>query len=313
MSLDLRTIARALGGEVTGRQVLAPGPNHSRTDRSLSVRLSAQSPTGYIVFSHAGDDFRDARDYVAAKLGLGPDAWKREKVRQIGEAISTRQFGDLNYAAANSADAPDNAARIARARVIWDEAGPATGSVVETYLASRGLSLDLVDNIHEVLRFHPRTPWRDDTAGRTIFVPAMIAVLRQIQGDEITGIHRTRLTPEGAKVDRRMLGLASGTAIKLDADETVEGGLHIAEGIETALAGRQLDLRPCWALGSAGAIAAFPVLGGVECLTILAENDDANRRAVETCAARWHQAGREVVIVEPNSGSDILDAMRGAA
>ncbi len=47
MSLDLRTIARALGGEVQGRQVLAPGPNHGRSDRSLSVRISHQSPTGY--------------------------------------------------------------------------------------------------------------------------------------------------------------------------------------------------------------------------------------------------------------------------
>ncbi len=138
--LDLRTIARALGGEVTGRQVLAPGPNHSRSDRSLSVRLSAQSPTGFIVFSHAGDDFRDARDYVAAKLGLGPDAWKR--VRQSGEPTAARsQLGEWHNAPAKLADASDNAARIARARAVWDGTGPATGSLVQAYLASRGLDL----------------------------------------------------------------------------------------------------------------------------------------------------------------------------
>ena len=56
-------------------------------------------------------------------------------------------------------------------------------------------------------------------------------------------------------------------AIKLDADENVEQGLHIGEGIETCLAGRQLDFKPCWALGSAGAIRGFPVLSGIEALT----------------------------------------------
>src|SRR5262249_36546909 len=36
-TLDLRTIARALRGEVSGRRVLAPGPQHSPKDRSLCV------------------------------------------------------------------------------------------------------------------------------------------------------------------------------------------------------------------------------------------------------------------------------------
>ena len=31
------------------------------------------------------------------------------------------------------------------------------------------------------------------------------------------------------------------------------------------------------------AIASFPVLAGVECLTILAENDAASAKAVEAC------------------------------
>ena len=87
-ALDLRTIARRLGGEISGRQVLAPGPGHSPGDRSLSVRLSHQSPTGFIVYSHSGDDFRVSRDYVAEKLGLGSDAWRRDKPVQVAQVLT---------------------------------------------------------------------------------------------------------------------------------------------------------------------------------------------------------------------------------
>ena len=43
MILTLQQVARALHGEVSGKQVRAPGPGHSRQDRSLSVKLNDQS------------------------------------------------------------------------------------------------------------------------------------------------------------------------------------------------------------------------------------------------------------------------------
>jgi hypothetical protein len=46
--MDLKTIARALGGEVNGRQVLAPGPGHSPKDRSLAIRISSDAPDGFV-------------------------------------------------------------------------------------------------------------------------------------------------------------------------------------------------------------------------------------------------------------------------
>ena len=66
----LEQIARALGGEVSGGQVLAPGPNHSAEDRSLAVKHGNNG--GLIVFSHAGDDIRACKDHVRARLGLPP-------------------------------------------------------------------------------------------------------------------------------------------------------------------------------------------------------------------------------------------------
>jgi putative DNA primase/helicase len=67
---SLRQIAHALGGEVSGCEVRAPGPGHGPRDRSLSVKLSASSPDGFLVHSFAGDDFKHCRDYVKSKLGV---------------------------------------------------------------------------------------------------------------------------------------------------------------------------------------------------------------------------------------------------
>jgi hypothetical protein len=302
--MDLRTIARATGGTVQGRQVLCPGPGHSRTDNSLSIRLSSQSPTGYIVYSHCDDDFRVARDYVAAKLGLDLDGWRTKGLGAARQApIMTPR---------KPAPEPDDDARIARARAVWDGAGPVAGSVAEAYLSGRGLSLDLLDNVQEVIRFHPRAPWRDEARAETIFVPCMVSAMRLIADDTITAIHRTRLGPDGTKLGRRMLGIARAAAIKLDGDDTVSHGLAIGEGVESCMAARALGFTPVWAMASAGAVASFPVLGGVEALTLLAENDPASDRAIGQCAERWHGAGREVTVVTPNFGSDLADVLEGA-
>ena len=43
---NLQYVAHALGGEVSGRQVLAPGPGHSPHDRSLAVRPAQTLPIG---------------------------------------------------------------------------------------------------------------------------------------------------------------------------------------------------------------------------------------------------------------------------
>jgi hypothetical protein len=69
-TLTLPSLARALGGEVSGSQVLAPGPKHSPRDRSLAVRLDPQAPGGFLVHSFCGDDPLEAKDHVRDKLGL---------------------------------------------------------------------------------------------------------------------------------------------------------------------------------------------------------------------------------------------------
>ena len=179
----------------------------------------------------------------------------------------------------------------------WDAAVD-PGTLVKRYLESRDLTLD-ADIARAVVRGHPG-------------IGAMICLFRDIRTDEPKAISRTFIDNEGRKLSRKFLGRVGGCAIKLDADGEVLGGLHICEGVETGLAARQLGLRPTWALGSAGAIASFPILSGVECLTLMREHDDASARATEQCAARWHAAGRQVIINELTVGSDLNDAIRRA-
>jgi hypothetical protein len=189
--------------------------------------------------------------------------------------------------------------KTAAALALWAASDDPRGTLVETYLRSRCLRLG--DEIAvETLRWNAR-------AG------AMLALFRNIKTDEPQALSRTFLDPQGKKLGRKFLGPVAGAAIKLDADDTVTMGLVVGEGVETCLAARQLGLRPAWALGSAGAIAGFPVLGGVECLTLLAEHDEASARAVETCARRWHSAGHEVLIDRALIGKDLNDALRGAS
>jgi DNA primase len=67
-------------------------------------------------------------------------------------------------------------------------------------------------------------------------------------------------------------------------------------------------LVPAWACLSAGKLAALPPIPGVERLIVLADNDEAGRKAAEHVVAVWRTARREVmVLVPPTEGTDFND------
>jgi hypothetical protein len=284
--ISLREIAVALGGEVCAGQVLAPGPGHSRRDRSLSVRLSASAPDGFLAFSHAGDDWRDCRDYVRGRLGLTRDTAPHSAQECRGQAPPPAP-----------ADVAADAERVAHALALWRAAVEPRGTIAERYLNSRGLALD-ASVAGRVLRWH---------AG----VGALVALFRNIATAAPQAVSRTFLTPTGEKLTRKFAGPVGGAAIMLDGFADVTMGLHIGEGIETCMSARVLGMRPTWVLGSKGAIGAFPVLGGVEALTIFEEPDALAE--VEACADRWSAVGREVYRTRAIGGKDLNDVLRGAA
>src|SRR5580700_4529808 len=94
--LSLRSLAKALGGEVSGGQILCPGPGHSPKDRSLSVTFSPDAPDGFVVNSFSNDDFGDCRDYVREKLGL-PAAKGEARRVEVGSHGYENESGVLQY------------------------------------------------------------------------------------------------------------------------------------------------------------------------------------------------------------------------
>jgi hypothetical protein len=133
VNIDLQSLARALGGEVSSNQVLAPGPGHSAKDRSLSVKLDADAPDGFIVHSFAHDDAIECKDFVRAKLSL--PAFKPNGSGGRRRRASTADISNM----------------LAAAIELIDESEPA-GRVVAAYPYKDAMNTLL----YEVLRYEPK-------------------------------------------------------------------------------------------------------------------------------------------------------------
>jgi putative DNA primase/helicase len=212
-----------------------------------------------------------------------------------------------------SSDAPDLRKQwsIGKGRTLWREAVPAH-DMLRAYLAARGLTLPE----NAPLRFHPRA-WRNSDYGP--HGPAMVALMTLPETGEACGAHVTYLRADGAgKAEGKRPKVMLGTVgvIRLAPDEDATTGLGLAEGIETALAVMQRGRwSPVWAATSAGAMDRFPVLPGIEALTIFADADGAGIKAARECGRRWATAGREARLLAPPIGdwNDVLPRVGEAA
>ncbi len=111
--ISLNEIARALGGEVSTGQVLAPGPGHKPADRSLSVKPSGTAPEGLLVYSFAGDDWQTCLDHVRDRLGL--PAWQPER---RGNGHASPSDADISNMLAKPSGTDSRVAALAKAKVV---------------------------------------------------------------------------------------------------------------------------------------------------------------------------------------------------
>ncbi len=227
-----------------------------------------------------GGDWRAACEWARRFLG-DPSSWRPVRAAPVVRDVPLRWSE--------------------RAESIWRSADPLLGTLADRYLENRlGESWPSIrETVAEAdaLRFMPARGER---------APSMVARVTDAKTKEPLTLHFTRLAPDGSKVQdgRPAKLLLSGHAkiggvVRLVADANVTTGLGIAEGIETALAVLGSGWSPMWACVDAGNVSAFPVLSGIEALTVFADHDEAGLRAANAVAKRWRDAGRDAAIAAP--------------
>lgn len=278
--------------------------------RSGSVHVGACPACGYpgaftmqdrdgrtLVYCHAGCE---QADVLAAlrKAGL----WGRDTIRH--ERPIAVRFVPAGEGLQGKA--PVNASAI---RLLWQHCQDARGTLVETYLRSRRIHVQIPDDI----RLHPRlrhlptgTAW-----------PGMVAAVRDA-GGALVALHRTYLRPDGmgkAEIDptKMTLGPVGGCSVHL-----TPAGPHmiVAEGIESALSAMGGAGLPTWAALSTGGIRKLilPPLPSASIVTIAADNDPVGLDAARVAAQRWITEGRTVRIAKPPAPFvDWNDAATGKA
>jgi Toprim domain len=258
--------------------------------------------------------WRDRSDYATfscSHCSMGGYVFRDGATR-----INARELDKLR-AKAQARHRNDTEHRVRRSLEIFREARPIPGTLAEHYLSKRGIDIEaLPSDASDALRWHPACPWEDSRH------PCMVALYSDTSTGEPRAIHRTAINPLAEKVDRMALGPIGGCVIRLCPEESVTQGLVIGEGIETVLGAatriehRGTLLQPAWACGDAGNLRAFPILAGIEALTILVDQDTSGtgQRAAEECTRRWTAAGREVIRLVPRvTGSDFNDIVRRAS
>jgi hypothetical protein len=195
---------------------------------------------------------------------------------------------------------------------LWNAREPFAGSPAEVYLRDTreiGDWLDAFVRIDEAIGFHPACPFGDER------LPCMIALVRNIETNEPQAIHRTalKLGPAPDRIDRLSLGPTGNGAVMLSPFDEVTTGLMLGEGIETALsAAVKFKFHPVWSVISRSGLAKFPVLAGIECITVAVDNDDSGdgQRDAGVLAERMAAAGIEVISIKPTLAKDFNDVLR---
>lgn len=279
-----REIVERLGGEWRNGGGMCRCPAHDDRTPSLSVRPGERR---LLFHCFAGCETREVIRALRAQQLLTPEL-------QAGGSQAPSAPAD-----------PGRRNRGAAAR-LWADARPIGRSPAESYLRSRGLTLEASD-----LRYHPRTPY--GRGPQAVFRPAMLAAVRDESG--LVAIHRTFLDPMSAgladlAVPKRALGLLGQGAVRLYPPH--ERMLGWAEGIENAMAATQLTGTPCWATLGTERFARVALPPSVKRLVLFLDNDAGGRRAETLAREALRGTGVEIETRYPeHPGADWNDVLQG--
>jgi putative DNA primase/helicase len=327
---DMKTITTALMGRAAEVAIALLGEPNRQLSSKRELRFGRKGSLAVVVAGAKAGWWYDHENDTGGGI---IDLIERVRCASFVEAVAyAEQFigsapamATLPAPTACAHSAGDNSRRNERrAGQLWREAAPIHGTLATCYLEWRHVLEPALERGDGVLRFHPDCPF-----GEGARHPCLLALMRDIYSDEPRAIQRialtetlmraiqrttfTEFTQAGGKITRMALGPKVGTAIKLSADEDVTMGLTVGEGVETVLSAIRLCFIPAWALGDAGNVRAFPVLSGIECLTVIVDNDESGtgQRAALECSMRWTDVGREVFrVLSERCGEDMNDVVQ---
>jgi putative DNA primase/helicase len=282
--MTAREIAAALGGACrSGAWWRCRCPIHASGGPTLALRDGERA---LVTFCHGGCAPRDIlaelrrRGLINGRAGAGayrpdPDVLRRR----------------------HEAEEADRCRRIALALDIWRSSYPATGTSVQIYLRSRGITIEPP----ATLRMHGmHGPYGRHPSGERR--PAMVGLVEHVEHGPV-GAHLAFLAIDGsskASLDpvRMSYGPIGGGSVRLaSAAET----LLVGEGIETCMSAMQAMSMPAWAALSTSGLKVLMLPAIVSTVIILADNDknDAGKRAAHAAAERWLAEGRRVKLAMP--------------
>jgi len=279
--MSAREITAALGGRWLGTRGMACCCVHDDCRPSLSIK-DGDAPGRILLYCYAGCSFVDVaaalrrRGILGKHVDAGAD-WRPSKPRSVVHK-------------------PDPAAL-----EIWRGGQMASGTIVEAYLKSRGLTIEPPASIRCGSKLHlDRYP-----------MATMIAAIQAPDGSVIA-TQTTLLTGAGQKalvaVPRLTTGALGLGAVRFGKASTVLG---LAEGVETALAAMQLSGIPTWAALGAKRLHQVEIPQQVAELHIFADDDNPGRAAANRAKDRHTRAGCRVVIrFPPKNCGDWNDALQ---
>ena len=309
-------LAELIGGRVAlkkrGRERVGLCPFHSEKTPSFTVSenkgffhcfgCGVHGDAIDFAMRSSNVNFAEAVEQLAQQVGLEVPA------SEAGDAAATR-VPVVSTATPMKADLDaerEQKRRAARSKCA--EAGPATGTVVESYLrATRGIPLGLVP---PAIRFHAALYHSREHGS----MPAMLAAATRdgaICAIQATYLDVGALTDAPVKTTaappRKTFGTVTGSAVRFG---RLGERLILAEGIEDALSIFAVTGATTWATLGAGNFATVQIPPMVSEIVLAIDADDAGRRAAAKAAARFEREGVTCLIAEPPGAKDFNEILK---
>jgi len=196
-----------------------------------------------------GVDFKAALSWLVGERDIALDPAEVERRRRKAEGNARqREFERRRYRDAS----------IKRARNIWEQSVPATGTAVQDYLAIRGITGKSLPTLPVAIRFHGALPYMvKNSDGGWLELHRGPAMVGAIQGPDkrFMGVHRTwidldqtkgkvKLSHDGEDLSAKKIeGAHKGGAIRLRSAKN-STTLIMGEGLETTFTAVIADAIP---------------------------------------------------------------------